>query len=189
MLRVCSDGMEIISERLLLREYVAEDETRFMAYHADPRAHEFSDPASAQPDRARALVPLFLRWAAEVPRTNWQLAIAPRSVPEGLIGSAGLRQASAPPGVAEFGLELAPAHWGKGYATEAARALLGFGFNELGLEAVRGTTVSANTGVTKLVQRLGFRRIEESEGSAWLAARGWREVTWELRREKASRDE
>ena len=159
-----------------------EDAPALLAYQADPRAREFYDPAQAHAARLQALVPLFVRWAEEVPRLNWQLAIATRQAPAKLIGSVGLRQRGAPRGMAEFGLELAASHWGRGYATEAAEALLEFGFTTLHLTAVRCTTVSANVRVTRLVQRLGFRRVAEDGGSAWLEARGWRGLTWELLR-------
>jgi RimJ/RimL family protein N-acetyltransferase len=173
--------MEIGTARLLLREYVDRDAAAFLAYQSDPRAREFYDPEHTQPARLRTLVPLFMQWAQETPRSNWQLAIVTREVPDTLIGSVGLRTSEAPPGMAEFGLELAPSHWGRGYATEAAESLLAFGFSTLRLAAVRGITVSANERVTRLVEKLGFRRVAEEEGSPWLAARGWREVTWELR--------
>ena len=175
--------MEITTPRLVLREYTGEDEAAFVAYQSDPRAREFYDPGDGQAD-AGALVAIFARWAAEVPRQNWQLAIADRRVPARLVGSAGLRRAGAAPGEAELGLELAPAVWGQGYASEAARALLDFGFSALHLDAVRGTTISANTRVAQLLRRLGFRPVGERAGAAWLAERGWREVTWELRREE-----
>ena len=175
--------MEITTARLLLREYVDEDAAAFLAYQADPRAREFYDPAQTQPTQLQALVPLFVQWAAEVPRLNRQLAIVTRQAPDTLIGSVGLRRSGASSGMAEFGLELAASYWGRGYAPESAEALLAFGFTTLRLTAVRGTTVSANARVTRLVERLGFSRVAEGEGSAWLVARGWREVTWELRRE------
>jgi RimJ/RimL family protein N-acetyltransferase len=176
--------MEISTTRLLLREYVDEDAPAFLAYQSDPRAREFHDPDRTQPAHLLALVPLFMRWAEEVPRSNWQLAIVTREAPDMLVGSVGLRRSGAPPGMGEFGLELAPSYWGRGYAIEAAESLLAFGFSTLRLTAVRGITVSANARVTRLVQRLGFRRVAEEEGPAWLAARGWREVTWELRSEE-----
>jgi RimJ/RimL family protein N-acetyltransferase len=176
--------MKIRTARLLLREYVEQDAQAFLAYQSDPRAREFHDPDRTPPARLQALVPLFMQWAQEVPRLNWQLAIVTRKAPDTLIGSVGLRRSGALQGVAEFGLELAPSCWGRGYATEAAEAALAFGFSTLHLTAVRAITVSANARVTRLVERLGFRRVAEEVGSAWLAARGWREVTWELRNEE-----
>jgi RimJ/RimL family protein N-acetyltransferase len=82
--------MEIITARLLLRDYVDEDAAAFLEYQADPRAREFYDPARTRPARLQALVPLFVQWATEVPRLNWQLAIVIRQAPDTLIGSVGL---------------------------------------------------------------------------------------------------
>ena len=100
--------MQVITPRLILREYVAADEARFLAYQTDPRAREFYPPAPEEHAPGQALVSLFIQWAAEVPRRNWQLAIAERAQPEALIGSVGLRCAGLAPTAAEFGLELAP---------------------------------------------------------------------------------
>jgi RimJ/RimL family protein N-acetyltransferase len=185
--------MEIATPRLLLREYEAGDLPALLAYVADPRAREFYGPDDARPDRLRALLATFVAWGAESPRQNYQLALALRAAPERVVGSAGLRRAGAPAGEAELGLELAPAHWGRGYATEAARALLAHGFTALGLAAVRGVTVSANARVAALVRRLGFEPVGApadgpadgpAPGPAWLAARGWRQVTWRLTRDR-----
>ena len=54
-------------------------------------------------------------------------------------------------GEMELGLELAPAYWGHyAYAIEVGRTLLDFGFRDLQLDTISGSTVSANTRVTKL---------------------------------------
>jgi RimJ/RimL family protein N-acetyltransferase len=176
--------MELTTPRLVLREFVEADAAAFRAYQADARAQEFYAPEEREPAPRGALVHLFIEWAAEVPRRNWQLAIAERAQPRGLVGSVGLRCAGAPSDAAEFGLELAPASWGQGYGTEAGRALLQWGFSAVPLAVVWGTTVSANTRVARLVRRLGFRAVAERVGQAWLADRGWREVQWEIRREE-----
>lgn len=178
--------MQLITPRLILREYVAADEARFLAYQTDPRAREFYPPAPEEHAPGQALVSLFIQWAAEVPRRNWQLAIAERAQPEALIGSVGLRCAGLAPTAAEFGLELAPEYWGRRYGSEAAQALLTWGFTSLSLTVVHGTAISANARVAQLVHSLGFRAVAAPgtrERPAWLATRGWHEVRWEARRE------
>jgi RimJ/RimL family protein N-acetyltransferase len=175
--------MRFTTTRLILREYAADDLDALRAYQTDPRAREFYAPDEGLPDGLPDLLRTFLDWAAEVPRRNWQLAIATRREPCALVGSCGLRRAGMEPGHAELGLDLAPGVWGRGYGTEAATALLDFGFDELGLVAVRGRTVSANVRIAGLVARLGFTPVGTSEGPPWMAGRGWSVADWELRRQ------
>ena len=56
----------------------------------------------------------------------------------------------------EIGWRLAAAHWGQGYASEGARAVLAFGFGERGLDEIVSFTVVANTRSRKVMERLGM---------------------------------
>lgn len=56
----------------------------------------------------------------------------------------------------EIGWRLAFEHWGKGLATEGARAALGFGFNDLGLEQVISFTVPANLRSRSVMEKIGM---------------------------------
>jgi ribosomal-protein-alanine N-acetyltransferase len=58
----------------------------------------------------------------------------------------------------EIGWRLAKEHWGRGYATEAARAALHFGFTEAGLGEIVSFTVPANVRSTAVMKRLGMER-------------------------------
>jgi [ribosomal protein S5]-alanine N-acetyltransferase len=127
----------IITRRLMLREFTESDLPEFEGYHGDPRHAEFS-PEEASAINARELLLLFRRWSEEHPRRNFQLAIGLLHEPEALIGCCGLRGRGLAAGRAEFGIEIAPAWWGRGFATEAAREILNFGFRELELQEVRG---------------------------------------------------
>nr|WP_237550732.1 GNAT family N-acetyltransferase [Streptomyces sp. SID8354] len=80
-----------------------------------------------------------------------------------------------------------PDHAGHGYATEAARALLGLGFEELGLHRIQAELDGRNTASARLLERLGMRReghLRENEflDGEWsdeviyaMLAREWRE--------------
>jgi len=57
---------------------------------------------------------------------------------------------------AELLYGLAPAHWGRGLATEAARALVRLGFEEHGLARIIAICDTPNTGSVRLMQRLGM---------------------------------
>jgi RimJ/RimL family protein N-acetyltransferase len=174
--------MEIITKRLLLREFTEGDLPALVAYQDDPRYAEFWP--EAPPDHARALFDMFRLWADERPRRNYQLAVARLQTPHELIGNCGVRGQGLDAGTAEFGIELAPQWWGHGYAIEAARAILDFGFRELGLQEVRGVSVTENTRVTKMAPRLGFTLLGRRPGPAWIDARGWSQTEWRLTRER-----
>ncbi|WP_460790284.1 GNAT family N-acetyltransferase [Microbacterium lacusdiani] len=63
---------------------------------------------------------------------------------------------------AELGWTLDPAHQGRGYATEALRAVIGACFTQLGLRRVHAGCLAANEPSWRVMERLGMRREEHS---------------------------
>jgi len=174
--------MELTGERILLREFGEGDVAGLLAIHSDPRVLRYYDPEVGSPEHARMLVEMFMQWAGENPRENFQLAIVDRET-NTLLGSCGVRKKSCPPDHAEFGIGIGADWWGRGIAQEAARTILRFGFSELGLREVRGVAVSENEAVTRLVRRLGFSQGTVRQGDAWMTRRGWSAVDWVITRE------
>lgn len=81
----------------------------------------------------------------------------------GIIGRVGFHQPEGWPGF-ELGWALARDSWGKGYATEAARAALQFAFTELGRDRVISLIHADNTRSIRVAERVGERlegRVEE----------------------------
>ena len=76
---------------------------------------------------------------------------------EELIGAVGLR-IEAVHGRAELGYWLGVPYWGKGYCTEAARAVLAYGFNALGLVRIHASHLTRNPASGRVMQKLGMRR-------------------------------
>jgi RimJ/RimL family protein N-acetyltransferase len=58
----------------------------------------------------------------------------------------------------EIGWRLAQEHWGQGYATEGARSVLAFGFDELGLDEIVSFTTVANQRSKRVMERIGMTR-------------------------------
>jgi ribosomal-protein-alanine N-acetyltransferase len=58
----------------------------------------------------------------------------------------------------EIGWRLAAEQWGRGYASEAARAALVFGFERLGLEQIVSFTTTTNTRSSRVMENIGMRR-------------------------------
>ena len=176
--------MEIVTKRFLLRDFVDSDESAFLAYQADPRMLEFYGDEEAKPGHARELLDTFRKWAQERPRSNYQLAIVRRDESRRLVGCCGLRGVDTAAYTAELGIELAPQEWGRhGYAIEVLRALAKFGFDELGLSEIHGSTVSVNARIARLASSLGAVATRQAT-PAWMTARGWSRVEWRVTREQ-----
>jgi RimJ/RimL family protein N-acetyltransferase len=169
------------SHRILLRDFVEADVVAFQRYRSDPRYAEFYEPGVGVGacDESRRLVERFASWSVERPRRNFQLAIAERRTAR-LIGCCGLRTRGLPHGYAEFGIEIAPEHWGQGFAAEASRVLLELGFKRLALEEVRCVSVTQNDRLGVLARTLGFEPLRIRHGDGWMRARGWTLTDWAL---------
>ncbi len=162
--------MEIRTERLLLREFVPEDWRAVLAYQADPRYLVYNPWTERTEQDVQDFVQRFIKWAQEQPRRKHQLAIV--LLEEGrLIGNCGIRMETAAANEAELGYEIEPACWGRGYATEAACAMVGFGFEQLYLHRVAAWCIAENTGSARVLEKLGMQlegRLREHE---WIKGR------------------
>ena len=146
--------MELRTRRLVLRDFLPSDAEAVAAYQSDPRYLEHYDHSAAVTD-SHALVDLFRAWAEESPRTKYQLAIV---LEDRVIGTCGVRRDAAE---AEFGCELDPEYWNAGYAREASRAILEYGFTTLGLRRIVARTLASNQRAISLALSLGFQEVAE----------------------------
>jgi [ribosomal protein S5]-alanine N-acetyltransferase len=177
--------MEIITKRFLLRDFVEADRSSFVEYQADPHSQVFYEPGATGSEHTNRLFDTFQMWASEQPRRNYQLAIVQHQEPCALVGCCGLRGSECDTGEMELGIELAPIYWGRyAYAIEVGRAMLDFGFRELQLNIISGSTVSANTRMTRLAEWGGAEVIEIRPGVGWMSDRGWSELHWQITRER-----
>jgi ribosomal-protein-alanine N-acetyltransferase len=143
------------TERLRLRRWRDEDRTPFAALNADPEVMEFF-PAKLSRAESDAFID---KVEAMFDARGYGLWAVDDT--DGFIGYVGLWPAEFPahftPAV-EIGWRLARSAWGKGYATEAARRALEFGFDELGLSAIVSFTAVLNVRSQRVMQRIGMVR-------------------------------
>jgi RimJ/RimL family protein N-acetyltransferase len=157
--------MELVTGRLILREFKENDWPAVLAYQSDPLYLRYYEWTDRDPRAVQEFVHTFLAQQKEQPRTRFQLAITlkPR---QQLIGTCGIRTQSASAREGDIGYELSPRHWGQGYATEAARAVLQFGFAELELHRIWSRCIADNVRSVRVLERLGMRlegRLREKE--------------------------
>lgn len=147
----------IESERLILRGWKPEDREPMAALNASPVVCEFL-PKQLTRAESDALLD---RIEAHFEARGFGLYAVERKDNGACIGWTGLSvpRFDAPfmPAV-EIGWRLSEAHWGKGFATEAARAALAHGFGPLGLAEIVSFTVPANLRSRAVMERLGMTR-------------------------------
>jgi len=96
-------------------------------------------------------------------------AIVPDGISES-IGSIGLSNISAEKRSAELGAVITRAYWNKGFGTAAAKAVIGYAFDELGLTQVRADLLQSNLASRRILEKLGFQLERELPDYAQSAA-------------------
>jgi RimJ/RimL family protein N-acetyltransferase len=143
--------------RLRLRGWRESDLEPFAALNDDPLVMEHfpSRLTRAESDAMAASIgEHFARhgfglWAVEVPGAADFIGFVGLSVP---------RFVSHFTPCVEVGWRLASEHWGRGYAPEAARAALRFGFEQVGLDQIVSFTVPANLRSRRVMEKIAMRR-------------------------------
>jgi RimJ/RimL family protein N-acetyltransferase len=149
--------VEIVTERLRLRPFRADDLAAFVAYRSKPDVARYQswDTSYSIVDGER-----FLASQRDVelgvPGAWVQLAAVDRRSGT-LCGDCAVRVVTDQPATAEVGVTLAPAHQGSGLATEALAAVIGELFEEHGVHRVYAEADDRNLAVHRLFERLGFR--------------------------------
>ena len=148
--------MELVTSRLLLRELTETDRDAVHRYAGDPAVTRFMDWG---PNRLADTVAFLAESggaANALPRVSYSLAVVVRASDE-LVGAVHLGEASSAHRRGEMGYVLAAAQWGKGYATEAAAAMLHFGFDRLRLHKITATCDPDNVASAHVLEKIGMR--------------------------------
>ena len=156
---------EMVGPRVLLRPFALGDVPAVLAYASDPEVTRhlqwdaYDDPPTAAS---------FIRSTLGGGDTWFARAIVLRET-DAVIGGADLRVVSPPDRRAELGYGLARAYWSNGYATEAARLLVGFGFERLGLTRIQAACAVENERSISTLERIGMRREGRLAQYRWKA--------------------
>jgi RimJ/RimL family protein N-acetyltransferase len=157
------------TERLLFRAHEPGDLDDYCALEADPEVRRYVGGAprpralAEQRFRERLLPPPSDRlglWAAVLKRELRWIGYC-GAYPHMLIGGA-----AAIPYEGALGFAFARAYWGRGLATEAARAFVSFGLGELRLTRIVATVQQGNLASLRVLQKSGFREVRFEKGEA-----------------------
>jgi RimJ/RimL family protein N-acetyltransferase len=153
---------ELTTDRLLMRRWRESDREPFAAMNADPAVMEHF-PALMTREQTLEFID---RISPVIDERGWGLwALEVRDTGQ-FIGFTGLSvpsfEAHFTPAV-EVGWRLMKEAWGNGYATEAARAALAYGFGPAGLDEIVSFTATTNLPSQRVMQRTGMTHDEAGD--------------------------
>ena len=157
----------IETQRLLLREFQEDDWQAVHEYGADPEVVRYMSWGPNTEDQTRDFITRQIASQSEEPRSHYGFAVVLKASNQ-LIGGIGLNVLSPENREGWIGYCFARRFWGKGYATEAARATVAFGFRALGMHRIGATCDPRNIASARVLEKTGMQR----EGCM-------REHTWE----------
>lgn len=161
------------TERLVLREFEEDDLQAIQEYASDPKVVRYMAwGPNTEKDTQEFLQRAFDRRRKQ-PRTDYDLAIILKAENH-LIGSGGIYIANPDHREAEIGYSFNRRFWGHGYATEAARTFVAFGFEELGLHRIYATCAPANVASARVMEKIGMQREGHLREHRWQKRR-WRD--------------
>jgi RimJ/RimL family protein N-acetyltransferase len=170
---VLKPAYPVETERLLLRPHTDADFDDFLALQSRPDVVRWLPWGVREPDEIREVLEK-KKLASAIEREGQGLSlVVARREEDGLIGEASLEFRSEEHSQGEVGFIIHPDHQGRGFATEAAAAMLELGFEGLGLHRIYGNAEARNAASIGVMERLGMRR------EAHLVENEFRNGEWE----------
>lgn len=171
--------MKLETERLILRDFVKEDWQRVLEYQAHPLYLRYNEWTDRTPEAVQEFVGWFLNHQRQEPRIKFQLAMVLKATGV-LIGNCGARREKEGAIEADIGYELDPAYWNHGYATEAAHAIVDFGFQHFGVHRIWAECVADNTGSAHVLEKLGMKLEGRLRENKYFKGRWWDTLIYAL---------
>ena len=151
------------TKRLILRNWEDRDRELFHEINSDPEVMRFFP---MRRDRAESDA-MMDRLQSGIERDGFGFAAVELAETSECLGFVGIHKAPPlpviAPGSIEIGWRLKRNTWGKGYATEAAREWLRFGFQDLALEEIVSFAVANNTWSLAVMERIGMQHDREGD--------------------------
>lgn len=149
--------MLLKTSRLALRNYRPEDWVSVHSYACQPEFSRFEAWGPNSEEDTHKFISDMLNQSLQQPRYAFDLAVCLADTNQ-LVGGCGIRKEVEHSLVANLGWAIHPDFQRQGYATEAARALIRFGFEHLHLLVIYATCDARNIGSFRVMEKLGMRR-------------------------------
>jgi RimJ/RimL family protein N-acetyltransferase len=150
------------TERLILRELKPTDAEAIFHYLSDPEVTQYLDTQPHQTvEQTQRLVNFLASLFEKGEGFRWGIVKKTGNSGQGadvVIGTCGYHAWVKFHLRAEIGYELAREYWGQGIMSEAIKAILAFGFDELGLNRVEAMVLVGNVASARFLEKLGFQQ-------------------------------
>ncbi|MCM3782762.1 GNAT family N-acetyltransferase [Neobacillus mesonae] len=151
------------TERLCLRDFLADDFEEVHRYSSDPRVTTYTFWGPNDEDQTYEFLRSAISEEQAEPRLQYTQAIVLKET-QSLIGGCGITLSGSN---AEIGYSIHPDYWGKGYATEAAKKLLYLGFKVHNVHRIYATCRPANIGSMTVMKKLGMTKEGQLREHVW----------------------
>lgn len=153
--------MQLETNRLIMRPFEERDAEGLFLLDSNPDVMKYvGGVVSTKIEQSQQMIEFIQKQYKE--NGVGRLAVIEKST-NTLIGWSGLKyltsEINGMKNVYELGYRFLPEYWGKGYATETARAALNYAFNEIKTDVVYAMAVTENTGSNRVLQKLGFEEL------------------------------
>ena len=143
------------TERLTLRRWRSEDLEPWARINSDPQVMEWLGGCRT-PEQCNDVIARFERLFDEGLPSRYAVEVRDTGILAGVVGLQRLTFDAPFSPCVEIGWRIASGLWGKGIATEAARAVCADGFGRLGLEEIVSFTVPHNAASRRVMEKLGM---------------------------------
>ncbi len=149
------------TQRLILREFTAEDASLLLDLDEDPEVVRFVETGRVLTPEVvcNQILPRFLRMYGEHPGLGFYAAFE-RTCGD-YIGWFHFRPGRENPDEVDLGYRLHRRFWGRGYATEGSRALVQRGFREFGVARVIALALVANRASIRVLEKIGMSAVSD----------------------------
>jgi RimJ/RimL family protein N-acetyltransferase len=149
------------TERLILREFTADDLQSVVELDSDPDVMRFIASGKPTPRKIieQSTLPKYLEYHRSGSGFGYWVVIEKSS--GDFMGWFHLRPNRNDQSVVELGYRLGKKYWGRGYATEGSKALIQYGFDRLNLEQIFAHAIQNNAPSIRVMEKIGMRFIKQ----------------------------
>lgn len=145
----------LTTDRMIIRDFTLADEEAVHDYGSDPEVVRYMPWGPNTREETRGFLERVTATQQQHPRLAYEMALVLRSTNQ-LIGGCGITITRSGVREAMLGYCLHRNYWGQGYMSEAARAMVGFAFEQLEVHRVYATCDPDNIGSRRVMEKIGM---------------------------------